>query len=132
MAAQFDPKETGHRLARYRKDRKLTQQQVAEAVGLGRATITRMETGNDTYDMDYYDKLADFYGKPLAELLGIQSTAGSGYVFPPESIDDLRRTIREEVRKENTSLLQKLFGGGKSKKYLPDSDSDQLEDGPED
>jgi len=63
------PRELGTRLQDARKDRGLTQQQVADQLGVARTTITAIEKGERQLKPDELLQLAAIYGRPLWELL---------------------------------------------------------------
>lgn len=62
------------RLTSLRKDRKLLQADVANKVGIARATYGAYEQGSRQPDFDTLEKLADFFGVSLDYLLGRTNT----------------------------------------------------------
>lgn len=58
------------RLKIFRKERGLTQTQVADAVGLGRQAYAYYEKGEREPSTETLCKLADFFGVSVDELLG--------------------------------------------------------------
>ena len=52
-----------------RKEKGLTQEQLAEQVGFARRTVSRWETGSNMPDLDILLELADFYSVDLREIL---------------------------------------------------------------
>lgn len=52
-----------------RKEKGLTQEQLAEQVGVARRTVSRWETGSNMPDLDILLELADFYSVDLREIL---------------------------------------------------------------
>ena len=52
-----------------RKEKGLTQEQLAEQVGVARRTVSRWETGSNMPDLDVLLELADFYSVDLREIL---------------------------------------------------------------
>lgn len=58
------------RLTSLRKERKLLQADVANKVGIARATYGAYEQGSRQPDFDTLEKLADFFGVSLDYLLG--------------------------------------------------------------
>lgn len=57
-------------LRRYRKQRKMTQQEVASSIGLQRSTYSRYEEGSNRPSWKVLIKLADLYGITMDELVG--------------------------------------------------------------
>ena len=56
-------------LQQLRKEKGLTQEQLAEMTGVARRTVSRWETGNNLPDLDILIKLSDLYAVDLRELL---------------------------------------------------------------
>ena len=65
----MDQIKIGKYLQELRKEKGLTQEQLAEQVGVARRTISRWETGSNMPDLDILIELSDFYGVDLRELL---------------------------------------------------------------
>lgn len=63
-----------NRIAELRKEKGLTLQQVADAIGVGNNTISRYETGKREPKLETWIKLANFFGVPLAYLQGINDS----------------------------------------------------------
>ena len=59
----------GSFLKELRKEKNLTQEQLAENLGTSRRTVSRWETGSNMPDLDILIDIADFYGVELRELL---------------------------------------------------------------
>lgn len=59
----------GSFLKELRKEKGLTQEQLAESLGTSRRTVSRWETGSNMPDLDILIDIADFYGVELRELL---------------------------------------------------------------
>ena len=59
----------GRFLQDLRKERKLTQEQLAERMGVARRTVSRWETGSNMPDMDILIELSDLYEVDLREIL---------------------------------------------------------------
>lgn len=60
----------GRRVAEARRRASLTQQQLAEKIGVGRVTIARIETGAQTPSLDVALALAQELGEPVEALFG--------------------------------------------------------------
>lgn len=58
----------GRKLRKIRRDRDLTQEQLAEAIGVTLDFISRMERGQDAASFETLDKLAKALGVPVSEL----------------------------------------------------------------
>ncbi len=58
----------GKKLKELRKSEKLTQQELADKLGIGRVNYTRYETNSIRPDYETLIKIADFYDISLDEL----------------------------------------------------------------
>lgn len=67
--ATIDPKAIGERLALARRARGLTQQQVAELLGVARTTVTAIEGGIRSPRPEELVRLARFYDRSVGDLL---------------------------------------------------------------
>ena len=65
----MDLVKVGAFLQTLRKEKGLTQEQLAEQVGVARRTVSRWETGSNMPDLDILLELADFYSVDLREIL---------------------------------------------------------------
>jgi Zn-dependent peptidase ImmA (M78 family)/DNA-binding XRE family transcriptional regulator len=64
----IDPVAVGFRLIEARRSRGLTQQQVADALGIARTTVTAMEKGERRPRSSELVRLAELYGRHVADL----------------------------------------------------------------
>ena len=65
----MDQKKIGGFLRTLRKERGVTQEQLAEVLGVSGRTVSRWETGYNMPDIDLLIELADYYGVEIRELL---------------------------------------------------------------
>jgi transcriptional regulator with XRE-family HTH domain len=63
----------GKKLQQLRKGRKLTQQQLAEKMGVTRATVSNYEVGRRTPHLSELERFAEFFGVGL-DYFGVAST----------------------------------------------------------
>ena len=56
-------------LQELRKENSMTQEQLAEQLGVARRTVSRWETGNNMPDLDILVELSDLYSVDLREIL---------------------------------------------------------------
>lgn len=105
-------------LKKLRKQRKLTQSDLAEIIGVSQVTMGRYETGEREMPYETLFQLADFFGVTIDEILGrvpmdvtvIKENAPPigedeyEIVIEPDepipSTDDLERRITEIVQRE--------------------------------
>ncbi|MBO7699972.1 MAG: helix-turn-helix transcriptional regulator, partial [Eubacteriaceae bacterium] len=59
----------GNNLRELRKENSLTQEQLAEMMGVARRTVSRWETGSNMPDLDILIELSDLYCVDLREIL---------------------------------------------------------------
>lgn len=60
------------RLKRYRRAKGMTQEEVAERIGVSRPTLYFWESGRYVPSYDNIKKLADLYGETAERLLGLE------------------------------------------------------------
>lgn len=65
----MDMKKIGNFLKELRKEKELTQEQLAEIFNVSRRTVSRWETGNNIPDLDILIELSDYYHVDLREIL---------------------------------------------------------------
>ncbi|MBO4360351.1 MAG: helix-turn-helix domain-containing protein [Eubacteriaceae bacterium] len=59
----------GNNLRELRKEKGLTQEQLAERMGVARRTVSRWETGSNMPDMDILIELSELYSEDLLDIL---------------------------------------------------------------
>lgn len=79
-----------NRLKELRKEKKLTQKELADYLGVNEKTISRWENGESTIKSDKAQALADYFGVNTAYLLGYSD-------FPARS---LREILFHEIKAE--------------------------------
>ena len=67
----------GQFLKELRKEKGLTQEQLAEQFNLSRRTVSRWENGNNMPDLDMLLALADFYGVDIREIMDGERKSGT-------------------------------------------------------
>ena len=94
----------GERLKTARKDKKLTQQQVADALGVAKSTYSGYESGFRKPDVLTVQKLAAILDVSGNYLIGAEDPAGDAveflYISHPsgdESVDDLRKQLHDYI-----------------------------------
>lgn len=65
----MDMIKVGRFLQEIRKEKGITQEQLAEQLGVARRTVSRWETGNNMPDLDILIELSDLYGVDLRQIL---------------------------------------------------------------
>lgn len=94
-----------------RKEKELTQEQLAEQFGVSRRTVSRWETGSNMPDLDILIEMADYYEVELRELL-------DGERKEKKMEKDLEETVLKvadysnETKQRFTRNMHFLFIGG--------------------
>lgn len=65
----MDTIKTGALLKELRREKELTQEQLAERMGVSGRTVSRWETGSNMPDLDVLVELADYYDIEIRELI---------------------------------------------------------------
>ena len=65
----MDQIKIGRFLSELRKEKGLTQEQLAEKFNVARRTVSRWETGSNMPDMDILIEMSDYYAVDLREIL---------------------------------------------------------------
>ena len=76
-----------HFLRPWRKLRKMTTYEVADAVGTTHATISRIETGKMPYNQHILEKLSDLYQVSVADLLATDPASPAGRAAAATGLD---------------------------------------------
>ena len=79
--------EVNNKLLEWREFYGYKQKQVAEAIGVNRATYANYECGRRSPDIDGLVKLARFYGISLNELVGCNTSESDNLVLLPRDRD---------------------------------------------
>lgn len=82
----------GSNIMARRKRRNMTQEQLAELVGIGQQSLSRMEKGHISPRFDRLQRFADVLGCPVADLFRVDGSEGEA------SINDLIRPLSEDSR----------------------------------
>ncbi|WP_323074807.1 helix-turn-helix domain-containing protein [Limosilactobacillus reuteri] len=99
-------KKPHNRIAKLRKDRGLTIQQVADGIGVSNGTISRYEKGTREPKLETWFKLSDYFNVPVSYLQGIGNSRNY-----EENVNTFKQDLYESIS-ENLK--------GKLKVELPD------------
>jgi transcriptional regulator with XRE-family HTH domain len=75
MIAEAHPK---HRIKEWRKYRGLTQEQLAERIGIARSYLTKIERGSRRYDQPFLEAAAEALRCEPSQLIDVDPTASGG------------------------------------------------------
>lgn len=94
-----ESKKPHNRIAELRKEKGLTLQQVADAIGVGNNTISRYENGKREPKLETWFKLSDFFDVPVSYLQGIGNSRD--YEQNINSFKkDLYKSISDNLKKQ--------------------------------
>ena len=66
-----------------RKYHAMSQEELAEKIGVSRQTLSKYETGESLPDIEKCKALADVFGITVDDLISYEKTAGMGLMVPP-------------------------------------------------
>ena len=101
----------GEFLREFRREKGLTQEQLAEQFNISRRSVSRWETGSNLPDLDILIEMADYYGVELKEILYVKRKS-------EKMNEDLKETVLKvaefsnEDKRKLTERMNKLFIAG--------------------
>ena len=107
----MDQSKTGLFIKELRKEKGLTQEQLAEQFCVSRRTVSRWETGSNLPDLDILVEMADYYDVELRELLDGERKSGKMDKELEETVLKVADYSNEEKQKI-TQRMHYLFIGG--------------------
>lgn len=84
----MDQKKIGRFLKELRKEKEMTQEQLAEQFNVSSRTVSRWETGNNMPDLDILIEISDYYEVDLREILNGERKS-----------EDMNKEIKDTVLK---------------------------------
>jgi transcriptional regulator with XRE-family HTH domain len=102
-----------NRLVKLRKDKKLSQEDTAKALGIPRSTYAQYELGRRHPDYNMIQKLADFFGVSIDYLFG--------------RVDHPNLVLTESERKLNDSIGEMRFQKIKELFDFPDATEEDVD-----
>lgn len=101
----MDMKKTGAFLKELRKEKNITQEQLAEKLFVSGRTVSRWETGSNLPDLDVLIELADLYGVDIRELIDGERKPTE----QKEESDDTLKRVAEYAENEKKMLAARMF-----------------------
>ncbi|MSS02352.1 helix-turn-helix domain-containing protein [Floccifex porci] len=95
----------GKMLQTLRKEKGMTQEQLAEKLGVARGTVSRWETGSNMSDLNMLIELSDFYAIDLREIL-------SGERKSEQMNEEMKETVlqvAEYGNEDKARLLRRMY-----------------------
>lgn len=90
-----------NRLKELRKEKKLTQKELADKINVSKITVLRWENGERQIKPDKAQQLADFFGVSVGYLLG--------YVDMIQEVINENAFLKDENRRLNNELTKHYF-----------------------
>ena len=92
----MDQLKIGAYLKELRKDKAITQEQLADILNVSRRTVSRWETGSNLPDLDLLIELADFYSVDLRQLLEGEAKAEDELMETKETLAAVAEISNDE------------------------------------
>ena len=128
-ASGIEPRALGRRLQEARRARGMTQQDVADTLGLARTTVTALEKGERRARPDEIIRMAGIFGRPVSELVGdrepipdfaVQFRTAVGDAESPQAREELSQAVLEFQRLcEDYLYIERLNGTALQQNYIP-------------
>lgn len=96
----------GKRLRRERRALKLTQKEVADALGFSQGAISRIEKGERQVSIEMLERFSQLYSVSLESMLGINEIRGNKKASI--EVDERVRPIIREIQQFSESELKKI------------------------
>lgn len=93
--------ETANRLLQYRKQAGLSQEELAEKIGVSRQAVSKWERSEASPDTDNLVTLAELYGVSLDEMLGLKTAKEENKEEPEEALpekDEVHVSFKDGIR----------------------------------
>lgn len=103
----MDQKKIGNFLKELRKEKNLTQEQLAEKLNVSGRTVSRWETGTNMPDISLLNEIAEFYDVSIPEIISGERKSGTMNNEVKEvaqGLSDYAASEKEEIVKEIRSL----------------------------
>ncbi len=104
----MDQVKVGEFISRARKERGMTQKELAEQIGISDKTISRWETGNGLPDMAYLTPLCDFLEVSVNELLSGEKLPPNEYSMKAE--ENIIALLQENQNNKRSGRVQFAIG----------------------
>ena len=106
----MNQQKTGEYLKRLRKEKGLTQEQLAERFYVSSRTVSRWETGSNMPDVGTLIELADFYDVDIREIIDGERKSEIMEKETKETLLKVAEYANEEHRKSQTRILCTALG----------------------
>lgn len=115
----------GERIRYFRKQKAMTQKQVADACGMADSAIRKYESGTQVPKIETLQRIANALNIPVQQLMPENTSAA--FDFHDVALDELRKKLPEGygIRDPGSDLsdpVQIIYPDGKLSKALPQSE----------
>lgn len=119
----------GEKIALLRKEKGITQTELAKYLFLAPQTISRWEVGNGAPDIAFLPKIATFFGVSIDELFGLTSLERAGDLVAKYSVLRDDRSFQEAIECIDSQLqtIDAVLKNGTENPAALERDRDQLE-----
>lgn len=111
----MDPKSLGARLRKLRKEKSITQAELAKTMSLGESTISFYESNKREPDYNTLQKLAQYFGVSTDYLLGNTDEPRPASIIKESGIDYLARALGDQLvnlgEMEPVAVLGRIAAG---------------------
>lgn len=100
----------GERIAQLRKNRSMSQFQLAKTLNIATSTLGMYETNKRKPNMEMLEKLADFFGVSIDYLLGRETSSKSDTDLD-RAIDESRSFDGKPISDHDREVVKKILRG---------------------
>lgn len=103
--------EIGIRIRTMRKSRRMTQEDLARAIGQSASSITMYETGRRSPDYEILEALADVFNVPIASIVADNNEESSNDYRTPEIriVSAMMERMSKEQQDQVVKMMQVMF-----------------------
>lgn len=103
--------EIGIRIRTMRKSRRMTQEDLARAIGQSASSITMYETGRRSPDYETLEALADVFNVPIASIVADNNEESSNDYRTPEIriVSAMMERMSKEQQDQVVKMMQVMF-----------------------
>ena len=106
----MDQKKTGEFLKQLRKEKGLTQEQLAERVVVSGRTVSRWETGSNMPDLSVLVELADYYDVDIREIIDGERKSENMNNETKDTLKKVAEYTAEEKKKLKIKMADMMLG----------------------
>jgi transcriptional regulator with XRE-family HTH domain len=106
----MNQQKTGEFLKHLRKEKGLTQEQLAEQFYVSSRTVSRWETGSNMPDLDMLIELADYYNVDIREIIDGERKSEEMNSETKDTLKKVAEYAAEEQRKLKNRMVAMLIG----------------------